>query len=87
MSKFGIDVRRSDFETLNKSPSAAVIEFYLKMVEERSRNVGRLPRVMTLSSVFLEEFNRNGYQAARKFTDGIDLFDANLIFIPVSYFT
>ncbi|CAG0918793.1 unnamed protein product [Notodromas monacha] len=84
--KFSIQIRWKDINTL--APGAwlndEVINFYLNMIVERSESGGdRYPSVFAHQTFFYSTLASRGYQAVRRWTRRVDIFEKEIILIPV----
>jgi len=70
ISKFDIDLRRHDLNTLRSSNwlNDEVINFYLQMLHDRSRHQSRLPSLHVFSSFFYPKLKDRGYDSVRSST-------------------
>ncbi|XP_064020788.1 sentrin-specific protease 2-like [Pogoniulus pusillus] len=83
-SAFKLKVTREDIGTLREHRwlNDEVINFYMKLIAERSKKEG-FAAVHAFSTFFYPKFISGGYSAVRKWTKGVDLFQQDLIFVPI----
>lgn len=61
---------------------AQVINFYMTLLVERSKEEG-YPAVHAFSTFFYPKLISGGYKAVRRWTRGVDLFQQDLILVPI----
>ncbi|CAJ0908003.1 21010_t:CDS:2 [Entrophospora sp. SA101] len=71
-----------NIERLVKS-GITVINFYGKLVVERSTNNDNLPSVFVYSTQFMTKYLNSGYQGVSKWTKKVDIFSKDLLFVPI----
>ncbi|XP_078084968.1 sentrin-specific protease 2-like isoform X2 [Mustelus asterias] len=59
-----------------------VINFYMCLIMERSKE-SNLPRVYAFNTFFYLKLHTGGYQTVKQWTKGVDLFEKDLILVPV----
>lgn len=86
-TKFNLTIKRSDVYTLNWDPlqwlNDEVINFYMELLCERSRENERLPKVHAMNTFFLKRLTEAGYSGVRRWTRKVDIFAFDVIPIPV----
>ncbi|CAJ0823971.1 16459_t:CDS:10 [Entrophospora sp. SA101] len=60
-----------------------VINFYGKLIVERSTNNDDLPSVFVYSTQFMTKYLNSGYQGVSKWTKKVDIFSKDLLFVPI----
>lgn len=82
-----MSITRSDIQTLNWSPltwlNDEVINFYMELLGERSRQNENLPEVHAMNTFFLPRLLDNGYSGVRRWTRKVDIFSFDIIPVPV----
>ncbi|XP_064021137.1 sentrin-specific protease 2-like isoform X1 [Pogoniulus pusillus] len=83
-SAFKLKVTREDIGTLREHRwlNDEVINFYMKLIAERNKKEG-FAAVHAFSTFFYPKFISGGYTAVRRWTKGVDLFQQDLIFVPI----
>ncbi|XP_041118710.1 sentrin-specific protease 2-like [Polyodon spathula] len=83
-SSFKLRITRRDLSTLTHHSwlNDEVINFYLNLLMARSEREG-CRRVYAFSTFFIPKLRAGGYQAVRRWTKGMDLFEKDLILVPV----
>ncbi|XP_074448963.1 sentrin-specific protease 2-like isoform X1 [Larus michahellis] len=84
-SAFKLRVTRQDVHTLRKLCwlNDEVINFYMGLVMERSKREG-YPSVHAFSSFFYEKLASGGYKAVGRWTRRVDLFQRDIILVPIN---
>lgn len=86
-TKFNLSITRHDIHTLSWEPLAwlndEVINFYMELLGERSRNNDSLPKVHGMNTFFLKRLMETGYSGVRRWTRKVDLFAHDIIPVPV----
>ncbi|XP_044539704.1 sentrin-specific protease 2-like [Gracilinanus agilis] len=79
-----LTVTRGDLQTLSDSQwlNDEIINFYLRLLVDRSQKRG-LPRLHAFSTFFYPKLTTAGYQGVRRWTKGLDLFQQDLILVPI----
>ncbi|NXG42227.1 SENP2 protease, partial [Psilopogon haemacephalus] len=77
-------VTREDLGTLREGQwlNDEVINFYLQLVVERSRKAG-YPSVHAFSTFFYTKLLSGGHTAVRRWTKGVDIFQKDLLLVPI----
>ncbi|XP_068001300.1 sentrin-specific protease 2-like isoform X1 [Melanerpes formicivorus] len=83
-SAFKLKVTREDIGTLREHRwlNDEVINFYMRLIAERSKKEG-FAAVHAFSTFFYPKLISGGYTAVRRWTRGVDLFQQDLIFVPI----
>ncbi|XP_020366377.1 sentrin-specific protease 2-like isoform X1 [Rhincodon typus] len=81
---FKLRITRKDISTLCNYNwlNDEIINFYMCLLMERSKDTS-LPKVYAFSTFFYLKLHTGGYQAVKQWTKGIDLFEKDLILVPV----
>ncbi|KAJ6669148.1 hypothetical protein lerEdw1_007957 [Lerista edwardsae] len=81
---FKLKITRGDIQTLKNQQwlNDVVINFYMNLLVERNKRPG-LPVLYAFSTFFYPKLNSDGYKAVRRWTKGIDLFQYDMILIPI----
>lgn len=86
-AKFNLTITRHDIQTLSWEPLAwlndEVINFYMELISERSRDDENLPNVHAMNTFFLQRLFDSGYSGVRRWTRKVDIFAQDIIPIPV----
>ncbi|XP_063196315.1 sentrin-specific protease 2-like [Chroicocephalus ridibundus] len=84
-SAFNLKVTREDVHTLRNGSwlNDEVINFYMGLVMERSKKAG-YPSVHAFSSLFYEKLASGGYRTVRRLTRRVDVFQKDIIFVPIN---
>lgn len=86
-SKFNLTISRHDIQTLNWNPltwlNDEVINFYMELLGERSKQSETLPKVHGMNTFFLPRLIEHGYSAVRRWTRKVDIFQFDIIPVPV----
>ncbi|KAH8856501.1 Sentrin-specific protease 1 [Schistosoma japonicum] len=88
VDKFKLVVTRRELMTLTGTNwlSDMVINFYLQLLQHRSQRQTNLPRIAVLSTFFYAKLTAatgGGYSGVRRWTRQIQLFDQDIILIPI----
>ncbi|KFV66571.1 Sentrin-specific protease 2, partial [Dryobates pubescens] len=83
-SAFKLKVTREDIGTLREHRwlNDEVINFYMRLIAERNKKEG-FAAVHAFSTFFYPKLISGGYTAVRRWTRGVDLFQQDLIFVPI----
>ncbi|XP_068026772.1 sentrin-specific protease 2-like [Melanerpes formicivorus] len=83
-SAFKLRVTREAMGTLREGQwlNDEVINFYLQLVAERSRKAG-YPSVHAFSTFFYPRLVSGGYEGVRRWTRGLDIFQKDIILVPI----
>ncbi|KAH8386409.1 hypothetical protein KR093_000341, partial [Drosophila rubida] len=86
VSKFSLNITRSDINTLTGSCwlNDEIINFYMNLLTDRSETKkGKLPSVYAMNTFFIPRLLQNGHSAVKRWTRKIDLFNKDIIPVPV----
>ncbi|XP_028614824.1 sentrin-specific protease 2-like [Grammomys surdaster] len=83
-NRFKLELTRRDIQTLKNGQwlNDEVINFYMNLLIERNENQG-YPALHVFSTFFYPKLKQSGYTAVKRWTRGIDLFDKELILVPI----
>ncbi|KAM9006468.1 sentrin-specific protease 2 isoform 2-T2 [Sarcophilus harrisii] len=83
-SAFKLRITRGDIQTLKNYHwlNDEIINFYMNLLVERNKKQG-LPRLHAFSTFFYPKLNAGGYQSVRRWTKGVDLFEQDIILVPI----
>ncbi|XP_053568827.1 sentrin-specific protease 2 [Bombina bombina] len=83
-SAFKLKITRQDFWTLKNKHwlNDEIINFYVSLLVERSKQNG-LPKLHSFSTFFYQKLLSGGYQAVRRWTKCVNLFEKDIILLPV----
>ncbi|XP_014818120.1 PREDICTED: sentrin-specific protease 2-like, partial [Calidris pugnax] len=83
---FKLKVTREDIQTLRNLCwlNDEVINFYLRLVVERNKKAG-YPAVHAFSTSFYSKLSAWGYKAVKRCTRDMDLFQQDIILVPVHF--
>lgn len=89
LRKFDYDISRRDVQTLSWFPTFQwlndqVVNFYMDLLAERSRNNASLPKVHAMKSFFMTCLLQNGYSGVKRWTKKVDIFGMDIILVPVN---
>ena len=81
----GLPVTSGDLETLVGLSwlNDNIMNEYLNLIVDRSRNEKHLPKVFAYNTFFLQVYTRMGYGDVRKWTRRDDIFAHDILFFPV----
>lgn len=82
---FGYTVTCKDLKTVLGTNwlNDVVIDFYMGLVAARSNETPGSLRVHALTTHFFNVLRNRGYDAVRRWTDTVDLFSYDLVFVPI----
>ena len=85
VSRFSINITGKDLHSLSGENLVfdSPIDFYLQIIQERGRTT-TFPAVLSICTSFFVLLNACSYSAARQFTDNVNPFSYNIVFIPVN---
>ncbi|XP_056418697.1 sentrin-specific protease 1 isoform X2 [Hyla sarda] len=81
---FRLTITRKDIMTLNSLNwlNDEIINFYMNLLMERSKRKG-LPKVHAFNTFFFPKLKSAGFQAVKRWTKKVDVFDADVLLVPV----
>lgn len=81
---FKLKITRGDIQTLRNYQwlNDVVINFYMNLLVERNKKPG-LPVLYAFNTFFYPKLNSEGYEAVRRWTKGVDLFQYDMILVPI----
>ncbi|XP_069828330.1 sentrin-specific protease 1 isoform X2 [Dendropsophus ebraccatus] len=81
---FRLTITRKDIMTLNSLNwlNDEIINFYMNLLMERSKRKG-LPKVHAFNTFFFPKLKSAGFQAVKRWTKKVDVFDAEILLVPV----
>ncbi|KAK9509937.1 hypothetical protein O3M35_004823 [Rhynocoris fuscipes] len=85
IEKYNYKIRRCDIHTLTGLNwlNDEIINFYTTLIMERSKTNTNLPKVYSFSTFFYLRLVNSGYQGVKRWTKKVDIFEHDLIIIPV----
>uniref|UniRef100_A0A8C6GQX5 Ubiquitin-like protease family profile domain-containing protein n=1 Tax=Mus spicilegus TaxID=10103 RepID=A0A8C6GQX5_MUSSI len=83
-SRFKLQISRGDIQTLENGQwlNDGVINFYMNLLVERNENQG-YPALHVFSTFFYAKLKHSGYSSVKRWTRGINLFEKELILLPI----
>ncbi|XP_015282319.1 PREDICTED: sentrin-specific protease 2 isoform X2 [Gekko japonicus] len=83
-SAFKLKITRGDIQTLRNQHwlNDVIINFYMNLLVDRNKRPG-LPVLYAFNTFFYPKLNSEGYDAVRKWTKGVDLFQYDMILVPI----
>ncbi|KAK1344064.1 hypothetical protein QTO34_014623 [Cnephaeus nilssonii] len=83
-SAFKLRITRGDIQTLRNFHwlNDEVINFYMNLLMERNKKQG-YPLLHAFSTFFYPKLKSGGYQAVKRWTKGVNLFEQELILVPI----
>ncbi|EDL14432.1 mCG147490 [Mus musculus] len=83
-SRFKLLITRGDIQTLKNGQwlNDEVINFYMNLLVERNENQG-YPALHVFSTFFYPKLKHSGYSSVKRWTRGINLFEKELILVPI----
>lgn len=83
-SRFKLQNTRGDIQTLDNGQwlNDEVINFYMNLLVERNENQG-YPDLHVFSTFFYPKLKHSGYSSVKRWTPAINLFEKELILVPV----
>ncbi|EDV27175.1 uncharacterized protein TRIADDRAFT_23232, partial [Trichoplax adhaerens] len=83
--EFNITITRSDIKTLSNCNwlNDEVINFYFNLISRRSQNEKSLPKVHVFNTFFYPKLSSQGYSSVRRWTKKVDIFQFDLLLIPI----
>ncbi|XP_017721884.1 PREDICTED: sentrin-specific protease 2 [Rhinopithecus bieti] len=81
---FKLRITRGDIQTLKNYHwlNDEVINFYMNLLVERNRKQG-YPALHVFSTFFYPKLKSGGYQAVKRWTKGVNLFEQEIILVPI----
>lgn len=81
---FRLTITRKDIMTLNSLNwlNDEIINFYMNLLMERSKRKG-LPKVHAFNTFFFPKLKSAGFQAVKRWTKKVDVFDVQILLVPV----
>ncbi|KAM3933006.1 sentrin-specific protease 1 [Leptodactylus fuscus] len=81
---FRLTITRKDIMTLNSLNwlNDEIINFYMNLLMERSKRKG-LPKVHAFNTFFFPKLKCAGFQAVKRWTKKVDVFDVDILLVPV----
>ncbi|KAL8187615.1 UNVERIFIED_CONTAM: hypothetical protein K2H54_051933 [Gekko kuhli] len=81
---FKLKITRGDIQTLRNQHwlNDVIINFYMNLLVDRNKRPG-LPVLYAFNTFFYPKLNSEGYNAVRKWTKGVDLFQHDMILVPI----
>ena len=91
INSYNISIRKEDLFCLTGTNwlNDTIIDFYLKMIEDRSgrknyQEAG-MPKVYAMSTYFFRSLMLNGPKGMERWTKNVDVFDYDLILMPIHH--
>ncbi|XP_045152364.1 sentrin-specific protease 2 isoform X2 [Echinops telfairi] len=83
-SAFKLRITRADIQTLKNYHwlNDEVINFYMNLLVERNKKQG-YPALHAFSTFFYPKLRSGGYQAVKRWTKGVNLFEQELVLVPI----
>ncbi|CAB0014399.1 unnamed protein product [Nesidiocoris tenuis] len=83
--KFGLNITREDLLTLRESNwlNDKIINFYMELIDQRSRQNHKLPTTFSFNTFLYVSLKAGGYTRVKNYTRKTDLFEKDIIFIPI----
>nr|AKZ42306.1 sentrin-specific protease 2 [Castor fiber] len=83
-SAFKLRITRGDIQTLRNYHwlNDEVINFYMNLLVERNKKQG-YPALHAFSTFFYPKLKSGGYQAVKRWTKGVNLFEQELVLVPI----
>ncbi|CAA9998022.1 unnamed protein product, partial [Nesidiocoris tenuis] len=83
--KFGLNITREDLLTLRESNwlNDKIINFYMELIDQRSRQNHKLPTTFSFNTFLYVSLKAGGYSRVKNYTRKTDLFEKDIIFIPI----
>ncbi|KAL2917262.1 hypothetical protein HK105_203327 [Polyrhizophydium stewartii] len=83
---FGVKILSKDIRTLKDTTwlNDEVINFYGEMCMKRAKQAqDKFPRIHVFNTFFYEQLRTRGYSSVRRWTKKVDLFEKDLVIVPV----
>ncbi|CAA9994328.1 unnamed protein product, partial [Nesidiocoris tenuis] len=83
--KFGLNITREDLLTLRESNwlNDKIINFYMELIDQRSRQNHKLPTTFSFNTFLYVSLKAGGYSRVKNYTRKTDLFEKDIVFIPI----
>ncbi|CAB0007954.1 unnamed protein product, partial [Nesidiocoris tenuis] len=83
--KFGLNITREDLLTLRESNwlNDKIINFYMELIDQRSKQNHKLPTTFSFNTFLYVSLKAGGYTRVKNYTRKTDLFEKDIIFIPI----
>ncbi|XP_061492516.1 sentrin-specific protease 2 [Rhineura floridana] len=83
-SAFKLNITRGDIQTLRNQQwlNDVVINFYMNLLVERNKQLG-FPALYAFNTFFYPKLSTEGYNAVRRWTKEVDLFQHDMILVPI----
>lgn len=85
--KFKIKIKRYEMELLNWEKiewlNDNLVNFYMKMITERSANDKSLPKTYAFETFFMEKLKNNEFERLKIETNKIDIFEYEKLLVPI----
>ncbi|XP_060130586.1 sentrin-specific protease 2 isoform X3 [Zootoca vivipara] len=83
-SAFKLNITRGDIQTLRDQQwlNDVVINFYMNLLMERNKQLG-FPVLYAFNTFFYPKLTSEGYNAVRRWTKQVDLFQHDIILVPI----
>ncbi|XP_032081853.1 sentrin-specific protease 2 [Thamnophis elegans] len=83
-SAFKLNITRRDIQTLRNQQwlNDVVINFYMNLLVERNK-MQRFPALYAFSTFFYSKLSSMGYNAVKRWTKEVDLFQHDIILVPI----
>lgn len=80
-----MNITRKDINTLRDNTwiNDQIINFYLNLIAERSKEANHLPKVYVMNTFFVPRLQDKGYNAVSRWTRKVDIFAFDIILIPI----
>ena len=85
VSAFRMDITQSDLNRLTGLNwlNDEIVNFYMSMIVERSKENDRWPKVYAFSTYFYPKIMHHGHTSVARWTQNVDLFSYDLLLVPV----
>uniref|UniRef100_A0A1I8BKA9 Lysophospholipid acyltransferase 5 n=1 Tax=Meloidogyne hapla TaxID=6305 RepID=A0A1I8BKA9_MELHA len=81
----GVNITRRDFLNFfgNEWLNDEVINFYVNLIVDRSKNNKKLPKAYAFNSFFYKNLCEKGFSGVKRWTKNVDIFDFQIIIVPI----
>ncbi|XP_035304610.1 sentrin-specific protease 2-like [Cricetulus griseus] len=81
---FKLQITRGDIQTLENGQwlNDEIINFYMNLLVERNENQG-YPALHVFSTFFYPKLKHGGYSSVKRWTRGMDLFEKEIVLVPI----